>query len=232
MLLKQDLIDLHNIPSRMRNLIIADNQDISRIGVESIAAGIIGISGINTATDKSSLIKQLSSNNGSLIILDYTLFDFSSVNEIQILQERYTESSWILFCDELSDSFLRQVIVHDLYFSIIGKMNSSHEIKNAIETALMYDKYISTEIENHLRLLKHSLESSADYNLTASEKEILKEMASGKTTKEIAATRNISFHTVTTHRKNIFRKLQVSNVQEAIRYAIKAGIADLSDYYI
>ncbi|MEO5160076.1 LuxR C-terminal-related transcriptional regulator, partial [Bacteroides ovatus] len=52
------------------------------------------------------------------------------------------------------------------------------------------------------------------------------------TTKEIAAEKNLSFHTINSHRKNIFRKLGVNNVHEATKYAMRAGIVDLAEYYI
>lgn len=48
----------------------------------------------------------------------------------------------------------------------------------------------------------------------------------------IAAERNLSFHTINSHRKNIFRKLGVNNVHEAIKYAMKSGIVNLIEYYI
>ncbi|MCD8101982.1 MAG: LuxR C-terminal-related transcriptional regulator [Alistipes sp.] len=48
----------------------------------------------------------------------------------------------------------------------------------------------------------------------------------------MAAGRCLSFHTINSHRKNIFRKLGVNNVQEAIRYALRAGIIDMADYNI
>ena len=50
--------------------------------------------------------------------------------------------------------------------------------------------------------------------------------------KEIAAEKNLSFHTINSHRKNIFRKLGVNNVHEATKYAMRAGIVDLAEYYI
>ena len=55
----------------------------------------------------------------------------------------------------------------------------------------------------------------------------LKLMALGKTTKEIAAERFLSVYTVMTHRKNIFRKLEVNNVQDVYKRqgkAFRAGI--------
>ena len=60
----------------------------------------------------------------------------------------------------------------------------------------------------------------------------MKSIAMGKTTKEIANERFLSFHTVNTHRKNIFRKLNVNNVHEATKYALRAGIIDMAEYCI
>ena len=71
-----------------------------------------------------------------------------------------------------------------------------------------------------------------DNLLTPAERSVLKEIPLGKTTKEIAAEKNLSFHTVNSHRKNIFRKLGVNNVHEATKYAMRAGIVDLAEYYI
>ena len=68
--------------------------------------------------------------------------------------------------------------------------------------------------------------------LTNTEIEIVKAIAQGKTTKEIAAERFSSVHTVTTHRKNIFRKLKVNTAHEVIKYALRAGLVDSSEFYI
>lgn len=68
--------------------------------------------------------------------------------------------------------------------------------------------------------------------LTATETEIVKAIAQGKTTKEIAAERFSSIHTVTTHRKNIFRKLGVNTAHEVVKYAIRSGLVDTSEFYI
>lgn len=68
--------------------------------------------------------------------------------------------------------------------------------------------------------------------LTRSEIEILRLIARGLSVKEIASNRNLSAHTVVTHKKNIFRKLRVSSVHEATRYALRAGLVDPIEYYI
>ena len=69
-------------------------------------------------------------------------------------------------------------------------------------------------------------------NLTRTETEILKDIALGMTSKEIADQRFSSFHPINTHRKNIFRKLGVNNAHEATKYALPAGLIDAAEYYI
>lgn len=216
----------------MRNLIIADTQDITRIGLKYIVRDIEEVSHVYEVADKSALIQLLSENEDSVVILDYTLLDFASINDLQMLSERYPKSDWVLFSDELSDTFLKQMQANGLVFSIVLKSSFLEEIDTAIRSALLGDRYLCKRVDNHVKTLTRSLESIADHNLTGTEKEILKEIALGKTTKEIAAERNLSFHTVITHRKNIFRKLEVNNVHEATKYAMKAGIVDVSEYYI
>jgi DNA-binding NarL/FixJ family response regulator len=68
--------------------------------------------------------------------------------------------------------------------------------------------------------------------LTATELELVQLFTHGKTAREIAELRCLSQHTINTHRKNIFRKLNLNNVQELIKFALKNGLVDLTEYYI
>lgn len=217
----------------MNHLIIADNQDITSIGirhlVESIDTG--GIDTINV-TQKSVLTRLLAENPNVFIILDYTLFDFHKAEELMILSQRYPQSYWMLFSDDLTDNFLRFILANDLDFSIILKSSSLQEIELGINALFNRSQYICERTKSHMQTLNRNFFESVENNLTNTEKEILKEIASGRTTKEIAADRFLSFHTIITHRKNIFRKLGVNNVHEATKYAIRAGIVDMSEYYI
>jgi len=74
--------------------------------------------------------------------------------------------------------------------------------------------------------------NSGNATLTTSELEIVKLIAGGMTTKEIANKKNISFHTVISHRKNIFKKLSINNSSELIMFAIRKGLIDSVDYSI
>jgi DNA-binding NarL/FixJ family response regulator len=68
--------------------------------------------------------------------------------------------------------------------------------------------------------------------LTSTEMEVLRRIALGKSVKEIAAERNSSIHTIATHKKNIFRKINVNTIYEATKYALRAGLVEMVEYYI
>ncbi|WP_373759527.1 DNA-binding response regulator [Bacteroides heparinolyticus] len=188
------------------------------------------------ADNKAELIQQLRLHPDAVVILDYTLFDFSGADELIVLHERFKRADWLLFSDELSVPFLRQILFSSMSFGVVLKDNSTEEIVTALQCALRKERFICNHVSN-LLLSGNAVSSPThpsvkDDLLTTAERSILKEVALGKTTKEIAAERNLSFHTVNSHRKNIFRKLNVNNAHEATKYAMKAGIVDLVEYYI
>jgi len=215
----------------MKDVIIYDNQDITRIGMEALLAQVKA-SSVQHIGNKSDLIKQLIHHPGSLIILDYTLSDFASVDELLNVGYRFPLSHWILFSDELSTDFLRRVLFSTESFSVILKSCELDEITIGLSHTLKGERFICSRVTNQMLQHQRPVSDTLDHILTATEKEILKEVALGRTTKEIAATRNLSFHTIITHRKNIFRKLEVNNVHEATKHAMRAGLVDLAEYYI
>ena len=221
----------------MREYIIADNQDITKAGMMFLLSKQKDVSLLLTADNKAELIRELRLHPQAVVILDYTLFDFSGADEFIVLRERFKEVDWLLFSDELSIGFLRQILFSSMAFGVVMKDNSKEEILTALQCASRKERFICNHVSN-LLLSGNSQQTSSgthtqeDHLLTITEKNILKEIASGKTTKEIATEKNLSFHTINSHRKNIFRKLGINNVHEATKYAMRAGIVDLAEYYI
>jgi DNA-binding NarL/FixJ family response regulator len=211
-------------------LILADNQDITRAGMGYIGKLSGRFSEIKEVKTKKELIGCLSQYSDAVIILDYTLFDISA-DYLLVLQECFKQAHWILFSEHLSEEFIRRIAFSSKSFSILLKDVSMEEIEKSLNHAQHSEQYICRQLAIWL-FTKESKNKDEMFLLTATEKEMLKAIALGKTTKEIAAERFLSVHTVMTHRKNIFRKLGINNVYEATKYALRAGIVDTVEYYI
>lgn len=216
----------------MKDVIIADKQDITRVGMETLVQNTKKASSVLLVDNKSELIKLLISSPSAIVILDYTLSDFASADELLNLGYRFPQSRWLLFSDELSSDFLRRVLISSEMYSVVLKTSDLEEINIGLAQIFRDERFICGRVSNQLLQFQKPSVDTTNKMLTATEKEVLKEIALGHTTKEIAANRNLSFHTVITHRKNIFRKLEVNNVHEAIKYAMRAGLVDVAEYYI
>ncbi|MBR1484070.1 MAG: response regulator transcription factor [Prevotella sp.] len=213
----------------MLNYILADNQELTRLALETIVRREENAT-LHLATDKAGLIQLLKEHESAVVLLDYTLFDFADVEQLLIVSERFALSHWVLVSSDLSTPFLRQVIYSSHLFSIVYKDSRLQEIREALRAVRRHERYISQRALE--AIITQDQDDERPGILTATEREIVKAIAQGKSTKEIAEERFSSIHTVTTHRKNIFRKLGVNTAHEVIKYAIRAGLVDPSEFYI
>ena len=81
--------------------ILADNQAITRAGLNFIIRELHLSERIIHIYSKQELPDLLKKNSQAIIILDYTLFDFSRIEELINLHERFPSVRWILFSEDL-----------------------------------------------------------------------------------------------------------------------------------
>lgn len=222
---------MHGNTTEIQSVILADNQDITAAGIVFFIQQVSPLCEFIEVRNKENLINQLTINAAKLIILDYTFFNFTSVDELLILQHRFPIAHFLLFSEELTDNFLTRILCNNKKVSILLKDCSKKEIQTALTLISQKENFICERIKNQLSIKKTD-KINEEKKLTPTERDVLKSIALGKSTKEIAAERFSSTHTVITHRKNIFRKLEVNNVHEATKYALRAGIIDSAEYYI
>ena len=214
----------------MRNYIIADNQELTRFALEGLLQTDEEAT-VYRAFDRAGLVALLKEHESAVVLLDYTLFDFADEDQLLIIAERFSLSDWILISDDLTPQFIRRVVYSSHQFSVVFKDGPLSEIREALNAVSRHTRYLSQRALETI-ITQQQEEDKSDNILTQTETEIVKAIAQGKTTKEIAAERFSSIHTVTTHRKNIFRKLGINTAHEAVKYALRAGLIDPSEFYI
>jgi len=216
--------------TKMRNYIIADNQELTRFALESLLQKGEEENFVFRAYDRAGLVALLKEHENAVVLLDYTLFDFADEDQLLIIAERFGLSDWVLISDELTPQFIRRVVYSSHQFSVVFKDGPLSEVREALNAVDRHTRYLSQRALE--TIITQQQEDETPSILTQTETEIVKAIALGKTTKEIAAERFSSIHTVTTHRKNIFRKLGINTAHEAVKYALRAGLIDPSEFYI
>ena len=214
----------------MGKFILADNQELTRFALENLLQQD-ETAVVYRAFDKAGLVALLKEHESAIVILDYTLFDFTDEDQLLIVAERFALSQWVLLSEELTSRFLRRVVYSSHQFSVVFKDGPMQEVREALQSASRHNRYISQRALEAI-ISQQQEEDEQPSVLTNTETEIVKAIAQGKTTKEIASERFSSVHTITTHRKNIFRKLGVNTAHEVVKYALRAGLIDSSEFYI
>lgn len=209
--------------------ILADNQDVTRIGVSALAGSMFRNARLLSASCKRDLINVLERYRQAVVVIDYTLFDIKSIDDLRIISSRFPETHWVLFSSELSEDFIRRAALEHT-FSIVLKENSEEEIRSALRCSSRGERFLCPRIANFLLTAPERKEATGV--LTPAEVEVLRLIAAGLSAKDIATRRFSSAHTIITHKKNIFRKLGVNNVYEATKYALRAGLVEMAEYYI
>ena len=215
----------------MGKFIIADNQELTRFALESLIKKDES-NLVYKAFDRAGLIQLLKEHESAVVLLDYMLFDFADEDQLLIVAERFALSQWILISDDLTPAFLRRVVYSSHQFSIVYKDGPLKDVRDALEAVSRHTRHISQRALEIIITHQQAEEEDRPSILTETETEIVRAIAQGKSTKEIAAERFSSVHTITTHRKNIFRKLGVNTAHEVVKYALRAGLVDSSEFYI
>jgi DNA-binding NarL/FixJ family response regulator len=214
----------------MVNFILADNQELTAFALRTLIRELESAT-IHVAVNKDQLISQLQKEEKSIVVLDYTLYDIQDEEQLLVIIERFPRTQWIMVSDDLTIQVMRKLVYTVRNVSIVFKDSPFKLFRHAIDYATRGDRYLCKRAAEVL-ICQQADEEQRPKVLTETEIEILRGVAQGKTTKEIAYERYSSIHTVNTHKKNIFRKLQVNTAHEAIKYAFRAGLVDPSEFYI
>jgi DNA-binding NarL/FixJ family response regulator len=215
------------------NILLADNQTLTRQGIIAILTDFYGKSlNIKEINTKEELYTSLKKFDPNILIIDFELFDLSEISDLRDIKKTSPSMAILVVSDNKSPIEILKVVDSGITNYVL-KSCESQELLDAFHAAMQSRKYFCNEIMDVILDHKTSPKNIVEHgNLTSSEVGIVRLITQGLTTKEIAEQKHLSFHTIITHRKNIFRKLGITNSSELLMYAMRNGIIDTTEYYI
>ncbi len=211
--------------------LLADPYDLSRAGLRVFAQATAPDAAVIDVPAAARLPEVMATPRPgrTVVVVDYPHIDTRQADEALDLIDRHAEAGWVVCTAELEPDFIRR-LSRRKGVSIVLKSNAEEEIRSALRCAAMGERIFCHQVTD--LILNTTPQKDFHSLLTTTEKEVLRLIAQGLTVKEIAEARHSSAHTIITHKKNIFRKLKVNNVYEATKYALRAGLVELVEYYI
>lgn len=212
---------------------IADNQDLTREGLISFLNRYFnGEAIVEVIAYREGLFAKVSEQPPFLIVIDHSNFEWSSPDDFLFLKKTAPNSAVMVISEVLTYAQARDVINAGISYFLL-KTSTEEDFFNAFKAVVNKKKYISSEIYDlMIQRDKGIATNSVIVKLSPAEMEIARLIAEGKTTKEIASYKHLSFHTVNTHRKNIFRKLGINSSNELVKYIYNSGLSGDIEYHI
>jgi len=160
----------------------------------------------------------------SLILLDVGLPGMSGIDGIPLLRQRAPHALILVFTVFADDEKIFRAICAGACGYLL-KTAPSEELVQAIREALAggapMNARIARRVLDMFARLAPPRGGYGDYGLSPREKEILEATVQGRTKKEIAALLDLSFHTVDSHLRHIYQKLEVNTRTGAVAKALR-----------
>jgi len=206
-------------------VMIVDDHPLFRQGLRQAIGGDSRFEVIGEADNGPIALDRILELRPDVAVLDVNLPGLSGLEVAAALRTKKLRVSIVILTMLKDEQAFNKALNLGIHGYVL-KENAAEEILNCIAAVSRNEAYVSPSLTDFLLRRRSRAESLASHkpgldDLTVAEKRILKGVASGKTTKEIAAELFISPRTVETHRANICEKLELIGSNRLLQFALE-----------
>jgi DNA-binding NarL/FixJ family response regulator len=211
-------------------LLIADDHDIVRRGLRAVLEGQDGWTVCAEASNGREAVEMARRLNPDVAVLDITMPVLNGLEACrQILRTARRTEVLILTMHE-SEEVVREVLSAGASGYVL-KSDAGHQLTSAVASLLRKERFFSSRVaalvvQGFDRGPARDGVTETRRPLTEREREIVRLLAEGSSTREAAAALGISIKTAEAHRANIMRKLGAHSIGEVVRYAIRNRLVE------
>ena len=208
-------------------ILLADDHKIVFDSLRSLLDKQPDMQVVGGAEDGRLAVAQVHELKPDVVIMDVTMPNLNGIEATRQITSQYPETKVVALSMHSDKQFVTGILSAGAS-GYLTKNCSFDELVKAVRLVAENKKYLcpdvtSIVIEESLSGLSHEASSSLDL-LSTREREIMQLLAEGKTIKEIAEQLFLSIKTIYTHRNQIMKKLQVKNMAELTKLALRDGL--------
>ncbi len=199
----------------MWDILLVDDHPIITDGLKLVIKNFIPNCKTDVANDGDSAFEKIKHNNYDLIIMDVSLPNTDSYKIISNILAIKPGSKILMFSMNPEEMFAKRYLQMGA-MGYLSKDAPLNEIKNAIESALKNNRYISPGLKEKLVMdvLDKNIQENQFDKLSPREFEIVQHLVHGDSVSQISRTLNLHTSTIGTHKARIFEKLHCHNIVE------------------
>lgn len=212
------------------SVVLADDHRIIREGIRNLLDREADINVIGEASDGREVIQKNQELNPDVLIMDITMPNLNGIDATRKIIKQNPETRIIALSMHSDHHFVAEMLQAGATAYLL-KDCVYDELVQAIQLVCQGKTYLSPEVASLLvkdyRSQVQQTTTSRSETLSPREREVLQLMAEGHSTKNIAEKLFLSVKTIEAHRAQIMRKLNIHNIAELTKYAIREGLTSL-----
>jgi len=213
-------------------IVLADDHRMFLEGLSSMLNEHPEMEVIGEAHDGASAINLALELKPDLVIMDVSMPGINGIEATSKILQVAPEIKIIALSTYLKKSFVTEMLKAGASGYIL-KEQAFDELVDAILVIIKGEKYLSSKVASILVddyiQIKDKPFKNMNTSLTGREVEVLKSLAEGLTTKEIALQSDVSIQSVDTIRRRLMSKLEIDNFADLIKYAIRQGLTTFNE---
>lgn len=210
---------------------IAEDHKIMREGLRSLLEDKLGFECVAEANDGNEAVQRAKEFSPDIVIMDITLPNLNGIEATRQIKAQQPEIQVVVLSMHATRNYVLQVLQAGASAYLL-KDSALEELATALGSVSKGGMYLSALLTNATDLTGETNNVSPKYRaeeqrLTKRELQVLQQIADGRSTKEIAASLEVSVKTIETHRKQIMDKLGIRTTAGLTKYCIREGLTSL-----
>jgi len=213
-------LKMHNRPIKV---VIADDNKNVLESVQMVLKDYPAINLIATFNSGMECVYTIELLKPDVVLMDIDMPDMSGIEVVKLIRKQFPGLPVLMLTGFEDDDKVFNSICAGAngYILKTTTMESLiHQIQEVYEGGAPMTPVIARKVLNAFANLQRPQSLREDYNLSNREKEVLELLVKGKSYKMISSQLNISYETVHTHIRRIYKKLHVNSVSEAVSKTI------------
>ena len=211
---------------------LVDDHTILREGVRALLDEESDIAVVGEASDGLEALDIVEEFAPDVVIMDMVMPRMSGLEATREIKRRWPEVRVLILSMYDDDEYVQQIIQAGASGYVLKRVAAGELVRAIHEVhggaSFLQPPIAAKLIEDYVRLVRgEGAEERKGDPLTERERQILKLIADGRTNQNIAELLHLSKKTVESHRANIMRKLDLHDVTELVKYALRKGLIQL-----
>jgi DNA-binding NarL/FixJ family response regulator len=208
-------------------ILLVDDHTLVRAGFRSLLEGVNDLQIVAEANNGYDAIEQVRKYHPDLVLMDIAMPGINGLETTERIRREFPNVRVVLLSMYTNEEYVLQAVRIGAAGYVVKDADAS-EFELAIRSVAAGGAYLSPAVSRHVmngyaRTITGDEEANGT-QLSPRQREVLRLIASGYTTKEIATQLGITLKTVDAHRSQLMRELNIHNVAGLVRYAVRTGL--------